>query len=229
MQSNPLQARRDRERRGSAAIGDALPVRRVLESQGPSRSRPVNTLGEGIALSSTSRAMNQYQFAKGFKEFDEDAVTAQVAGDELERIKAKRGQLDPQGIVHEARPEDAPLHPVFEWDNAIAAESYRCVQARDLIKTVEVIQPEVAQRRSEPAYVNVSTKAPQYRSTAEVAKSPELFESAFRQACERLGAAARAVEHLQEIAKRERPESYREYGKVVYVLRQLQTMLSERS
>lgn len=173
--------------------------------------------------------MTKYQFAKGFKEFDEDAISPQLAGEELERIKAKRGQLDPQGIVHEARPEDAPLHPAFEWDDAIAAESYRCVQARDLIKTVEVIQPDSARRRSEPAYVNVSTKAPQYRPAEEVAKSPELFESAFRQACERLGAAARAVEHLQEIAKRERPDAYREYGKAVYVLRQLQTMLSEKS
>jgi len=172
--------------------------------------------------------MNKYQFTKGYKEFDEEAISAQAAGEELDRIHAKRGRLDPQGIVHESRPTDAPLHPAFEWDDAIAAESYRCVQALDLIRTVEIIKPATDEPESGPAYVNVSAKAPQYESTAKVAASPRLFESAYQQALERLRAAERAMDHLQQIAKAERPAAFKDCGKAVYVLRQLQAMLPEK-
>jgi hypothetical protein len=173
--------------------------------------------------------MNKYQFTKGPKEFDEDAITAQDAGEELARIHAKRDRLTPQVVVDESRTDDAPLHPAFEWDDNIAGERYRHIQAKDLIKTVEVIQPAKDGPEPEPAYVNVSKSARRYEPVAEVVKSPQMFESAFLQACERLRAAERAVEHLQQVAKRERPDVYKECGKAVYVIRQLQTMLPRGS
>jgi hypothetical protein len=173
--------------------------------------------------------MSKYQFAKGFKEFDEDAITAQDAGDELTRIQAEHGSLTPQSVVDESRPDDAPLHPAFEWDDSIAGERYRHIQASDLIKTVEVIQPAEDEAKPEPVYVNVDKGARQYQRATEVVKSPQMFESAFLQACERLRAAERAMAQLQEIAKRERPDAFKQCGKAVYVLRQLQTMLPKRS
>jgi hypothetical protein len=47
--------------------------------------------------------------------------------------------------VDEARPEDAVLHPVFTWDDPVAAEKYREIEARTLIKRVRVICPEPTQ------------------------------------------------------------------------------------
>jgi hypothetical protein len=121
------------------------------------------------------------------------------------------------------------LHPAFEWDDSIAGERYRHIQASDLIKTVEVIQPAEDEAKPEPVYVNVDKGARQYQRATEVVKSPQMFESAFLQACERLRAAERAMAQLQEIAKRERPDAFKQCGKAVYVLRQLQTMLPKRS
>lgn len=172
--------------------------------------------------------MNKYQFIRGFKEFDEDAITAQDAGDELARIQSEHGSLTPRAVVDESRPDDAPLHNAFEWDDTIAGERYRHIQASDLIKTVEVIRPDPEESKAEPAYVCVDRPAREYHRTADVVKSPELFESAFLQACERLRSAERAVEHLQQVAKRERPEAYKDCGRAVYVLKRLQTMLPRR-
>jgi len=180
-------------------------------------------------LSPTPKTMNKYQFAKGLKEFDEDSITAQDAGDELARIHAERDRLTPEVVVEESRPDDAPLHPAFEWDDYVAGQRYRHIQAKDLIKTVEVIQPAKDGPEPEPAYVNVSKSARRYEPVAEVVKSPQMFEAAFLQACERLRAAERAMEQLQQIAKRERPDAFTQCGKAVYVLRQLQTMLPGRS
>ena len=56
-------------------------------------------------------------------------VDAQTAGDELERVYKKRGDIKPSTLVEESRPASAPLHRCFEWDDAIAAEKYRESQA----------------------------------------------------------------------------------------------------
>lgn len=68
------------------------------------------------------------------------SVPAQTAGEELTRIHEKRGSLTPAGIVDESRPEHAPLHPVFEWDDWKAAEEWRKQQAKHLVCCIVVQQ-----------------------------------------------------------------------------------------
>jgi hypothetical protein len=41
-------------------------------------------------------------------------------------------------VIDDARPEEAPLHPAFEWDDGAAAEEYRRLQARNLINSLVV-------------------------------------------------------------------------------------------
>ena len=41
-------------------------------------------------------------------------VSAQIAGEELERIEARDGEITPRAVVDEARPEDSKLHNAFE-------------------------------------------------------------------------------------------------------------------
>lgn len=56
----------------------------------------------------------------------------EVAGEELQRIKNKRG-LTAKAVVDESRDEDAPLHKEFTWDDAVAAEKFREEEARSII------------------------------------------------------------------------------------------------
>ena len=53
---------------------------------------------------------------------------AQVIGQEITRLH-EDGVHTPAEIVEAARPEDAPLHPFFCWDDAAAAELFREAQA----------------------------------------------------------------------------------------------------
>lgn len=50
----------------------------------------------------------------------------------------KHGELTPQIVVEEARPKTAPLHGHFEWNNDVAGEKYRLVQAAELIRSVRI-------------------------------------------------------------------------------------------
>lgn len=83
-------------------------------------------------------------------------VSAQTAGEELARIECEHGGLTPELVVDASRAESAPLHPVFEWDDKKAAESYRIVQAGSLIRNVTVKIEEAPRMEPVRAFVNVA-------------------------------------------------------------------------
>lgn len=63
-------------------------------------------------------------------------IVADDAAAEFERIRAQRGNLSASAIVDESRPKNAVLHPVFVWNDKEAAEYYRRMQARSLIRAL---------------------------------------------------------------------------------------------
>lgn len=68
---------------------------------------------------------------------------------QLTGIYQQHGELTPQIVVDEARPLDAPLHDRFEWDDTIAGEKYRLVQASQLIRVVrqEFVSPDTGEKK----------------------------------------------------------------------------------
>lgn len=84
-------------------------------------------------------------------------VKAQVAGETMEMIEERDGKVTKEALLDEARPEDSPMHPAFEWDDGIAAEKYRLEQARfiisDLVVTIESTGED--EQKKAPAFVNV--------------------------------------------------------------------------
>lgn len=75
-----------------------------------------------------------YKFTEG----SVHAVRPEIAGPILDHL-GREGRLTPKDVVESARPLDSPLHPEFEWDDAIAAEHWREKQAHLLIiHTVKV-------------------------------------------------------------------------------------------
>lgn len=83
-------------------------------------------------------------------------VTAQIAGEELERIERERGEITPAIVLEESRPDGAPLHDCFEWDDTIAAEKYRLHQASVIICNVQVAVGK--KQKVTRAFVNISDK-----------------------------------------------------------------------
>lgn len=76
---------------------------------------------------------HEYRAAAGAGYTD---AKAKIIGVELEKL----GQsITPIAVVDIARPTSAPLHPFFEWDNAVAAEKYRLFQARNVINHLQVV------------------------------------------------------------------------------------------
>jgi hypothetical protein len=135
-------------------------------------------------------------------------INPEVAFNELERIRADHGgELIPKTVVLESKPVTAPLHPVFEWRNAVAADRYREWQARNVIKAVRIVViDETGEKVSEPAFVSVRVVAEDgklsryYQQTDVAITRPDEWMSAIAQAQLKLNAAEQAIKDLQRIA-----------------------------
>ena len=147
-----------------------------------------------------------YQFRQSARV--KGGVDAQTVGETLAGLENKHGGITPPMLVNESRPEDAPLHPCFTWDDVEAAELYRETEARSIVRSVRVIYPDA--KESEPAFVHVrpaesdtdEARGPGfYANTREVVRRFSLYESAWRDAHDRLNAAAKALEDLERVAR----------------------------
>ncbi|MFW6342878.1 MAG: hypothetical protein ACOC00_07650 [Halothiobacillaceae bacterium] len=129
-------------------------------------------------------------------------VSAQAAGETLDRIAARDGSVTPAAVVDEARPKDSPIHSCFEWRDKVAAEAHRKYQARHLIRSVRVV--DAVTKSETPGFVHVRA-ASEYRPGAyyrpdAVVKDLDLFERAISEAEAKLVAARRSVEELKNLA-----------------------------
>lgn len=102
-------------------------------------------------------------------------VSAQTAGETLQDIYDRKGELQAADVVEESRPETAPLHPCFEWDDPKAAELWREQQARAMIGLIVTVQetakPEPVEAR---AFVHVVDS---YHPTQLVIQKPEMRDT----------------------------------------------------
>lgn len=125
-------------------------------------------------------------------------VSAQTAGEELHRIYTDKGQLKPADVVDESRPEEAPLHSCFEWDDETAAEKYREVQAGQIIRSVVVVQEEKQRPQVEVrAFVSVQKT---YRPIEVVVNSEEQMLELFNSALSELKAFERKYANLKQFS-----------------------------
>lgn len=133
-------------------------------------------------------------------------VAAQKVGERLEDIRdANGGTLTPGAVVDDARPEDSPLHPCFEWNDQVAAELHREDTARRIIRSVEIIRTDRDQEvEQEIAYVSIARpfqSGPSYIATSEAMENPETRDIVLSQAIKGLQAWKRRYGHLKELAE----------------------------
>lgn len=131
-------------------------------------------------------------------------IDAQVAGDELERIRTRyNGRLDASNVVECSRNPSAPLHPAFEWNDEVAADAYRVEQAKYLIRSITIEIPKRdGSEASVRAFVSVVRDEDRsYTSTAHALSDIELRQQVLDQAWRELEAWRQRHAELTELAE----------------------------
>lgn len=107
-----------------------------------------------------------------------------VAKNVMDQLSAD-GRLSPAELVEVSRPEDAPLHNEFEWNDTIAAQKWREQTGRIMIASI-VVTPDV-EESSQPvrAFFNIERGTHEYIPTeiifSDEAKKQRLLDIAKRE------------------------------------------------
>lgn len=131
-------------------------------------------------------------------------LDAQLAGEALARLqKGKNDLLEPADIVSAARDAKSVLHPHFEWDDSVAAEAYRCDQARELVRSLTVdVSRSNLEAKPVRAFVSVEAGGERgYVTTATAMSSGELRKQVLERAWSELEAWRRRHAELTELAR----------------------------
>lgn len=125
-------------------------------------------------------------------------VSADVAGRECERLAATSEGLTPDTLLDASRDAAAPLHGCFTWDDAVAGEAYRRIEARQIINAL-IIEPDVEHKEPVRAFFrvqDVQTFEPTSVILREQDKRAALLATALRE----LAAFRRKYQQLDELA-----------------------------
>ena len=78
--------------------------------------------------------------------------------DEISKIYQQNNKITPEQILDFAKDKKHPLHNYFEWDDAVAGNKYRLIQARELIRSIilTIQDQETKQRFKVRAYLSVN-------------------------------------------------------------------------
>ena len=146
----------------------------------------------------------------GWKTGARAKINPQIAGDRLEKLRAKYGALDARIVVDDATRKRSPLHSAFEWDNDKAADGHRLTQARHMLRTLIVI-PKDKDAITYRAYTVVmlenedDDKATEpvnvYTSLIEAMADPALRQQVLARARAELKAFQQKYQALKELAK----------------------------
>jgi hypothetical protein len=131
-------------------------------------------------------------------------VPAQEAGEHIESLIEKNGEVTPKMLVDDARPEDALLHPCFEWNDQKAAEQYRRDQAKNMISNlVTVSVKEESPHPQAPAFVNVRERneSATYICTTVALSNEKTKEQVLKNAKMELDMFRRKYETLIDVSK----------------------------
>lgn len=146
--------------------------------------------------------MTDYSWNRGGFRFKQ--IDANVAGEALTKLHERNGALKPQVVVSEARKKNSPLHEAFEWDDKLAANTFRLDQAREMIRALSICVecPEGAPRIVH-AFVHVPAaedEDPKYLTIAALKAQPADYARALNYMLVMLEKLEQAVVQLREAA-----------------------------
>lgn len=108
-------------------------------------------------------------------------------------------EITPENVLDKARDDSTELHKCFEWDNSIAGEKYRLIQARDVIRHFVI---EYKKDEEEPQKIRtyqISTTTNQYKPTRVILQNPDEYSALLERAKDELRDIQRRYNTLAEL------------------------------
>lgn len=122
---------------------------------------------------------------------------ANAAGKQFEELAETKG-LTAETLLEANRPEGAPLHSEFEWDDTTAAEEYRKSQARYLIRSLMIIREG---ENTQPVRAVFCVSDGGYEPTEKILRAPEKKDLLLKQVARELQQIRNKYAELVQLAE----------------------------
>lgn len=106
--------------------------------------------------------------------------------------------ITPQTVLDRAKDENSELHKCFEWDNDVAAEKYRTIQAGNVIRMLYIVPKN---EDTQPVRVLSRTSDTVYQPTRTFVKNPSEYEELLKRALSELESFRKKYNTLSELEK----------------------------
>lgn len=106
-------------------------------------------------------------------------------------------KISPQELLEKARNENSELHKCFEWDDSVAAEKYRLIQARQII--VNLVYKKVAKEEQPVRCFQISSEITVYQPTTQFLVQEDEYQALLKRAKSELESFKRRYSTLTEL------------------------------
>lgn len=106
-------------------------------------------------------------------------------------------EITPQNVVDLARNKNSVIHNDFEWNDTVAGEKYRNIQARQMIQNFAIVQED---KEAEPVRaLQISTTVNEYKPVEIILRNEGEYQSLLKRALGELEAFKRRYQTLTEL------------------------------
>ena len=108
-------------------------------------------------------------------------------------------EITPENVLDLARDENTELHKCFEFDDTIAGEKYRLIQARDIIRHFVIKYKNDGGEEQKIRTFQITTATNHYEPTRVIMKNPNEYAALLSRAKEELRNIKRRYKTLAEL------------------------------
>ena len=108
-------------------------------------------------------------------------------------------EITPENVLNLARDESTELHKCFEFDDAVAGEKYRLIQARDIIRHFVIKHTNDKGEEQNIRTFQITTVTNHYEPTRVIMKNPDEYAALLSRAKEELRNIKRRYKTLTEL------------------------------
>lgn len=103
-------------------------------------------------------------------------------------------------VVEKAKDENSEMHSIFEWDDSVAGEEYRKIQAGKMVRNLVIVRNDETEEKTNVRYfVSTGKRDSTYTPTRLVIRNQDAYEELLKRALAELRAFKEKYSTLSEL------------------------------
>lgn len=103
-------------------------------------------------------------------------------------------------VVEKAKDENSEMHSIFEWDDSVAGEEYRKIQAGKMVRNLVIVRNDETEEKTNVRYiVSTGKRDGTYTYTSLIVRNQDAYEELLKRALAELRAFKEKYSTLSEL------------------------------